>query len=275
LVVLSVMPIAWVFLYRLLRREVAAVTRAQSLAHQAATLGRSAGEIQHHMAEAVRRCASDSSNYALERDLGRVMTELAQYLKTRLGERNYAITIKRTVEGTGKLHKVYRDTGQDLGSRCKWDLIALDDSPVYSRFKKAALAKKIVFIGDTSKMPANEDAFRERARSCNYQTVIAFPVRLPAPMTTAGGPALPGTGEFNVAKLLGFFSIDSADVGAFEGLLKPSASGNATRDDDREPQDDLDVFYGIADSLATILVLTSGALKTETDGAVRSAVRGG
>ena len=215
LIVLSVNSVAWVVLYRRMRHEVNLVTRRTEL-------GRQAAEVQHRMAEAVRRCAHDAATYDLQKDIVRVMAQLLTYLRLRLGERKLCITVKRTVPGAnGRLQKVFRDADQDLETRCRWDDIALDDSAVYRRFTVTTNTRKVVFIGDTNTMPATEDSFRDRAKVCGYRTVIGFPLRLPAPIGLEGTDDSRKTSELKVANLLGFLSIDAPDVEAFEGLLKP------------------------------------------------------
>jgi hypothetical protein len=261
LAVLSMNTVLWVVLYRTMRHYVNLVDRRTKL-------GRQAAEVQHRMAEAVRRCAHDATTYDLQKDALRVMAQLMQYLRLRLGhDGRFSITVKRIVPGKGRLQKVFRDPDQPTETRGHWDDIPIEESPVYVRFNVLTNTKRIVFIGDTNNVPATEDGFRGRAQHCGYRTVIAFPLRLPAPMRQDGdADGLRRSGELKVATLLGFFSIDAPDVGAFEELLKPAEKKKngegPTRDDDREPRDDLDVFYGIADSLATILVLTSAASET-------------
>jgi hypothetical protein len=244
-VLFAAMPMLWLGVDRLIRED---LRRERGKAK----LGTLASRIQHHMAEAVRRFAAKPKTTSIDSVLGLVMTELLEYLRTRLGEHHFAITIKRTTAGTGKLERVYRDGGQKLEDRCKWDLVPLEESPVYARFAKASRAKRFVFISDTDNVPQMEEGFRQRARVCGYRTVFAFPLRQPAPIGPEGSSStLPG--EVKISNLLGFFSIDAPEVGSFDGFLKPGTA----RDDDREPEDDLDLFYGIADSMATMLVLGS------------------
>jgi hypothetical protein len=224
-------------------------------------LGAFASRIQHEMAEAVRRCAAAPERYRAADELRRIITLLSEYLRKRLGEAPYAITIKRVRQSAEdrRLVMVFRDGGQQLDVRAKGDNIPLTESPIYMRFSTATRTKRLVFIGDTTQMPALEDSFRSRAQSCGYRTVIGFPLRLPALVGLEPEQPSPQGIEFNLSSVMGFLSVDVPEVGALEGLLKEPGKGTSLRDDDREPRDDLDLFYGLADSIATILMLTSAA----------------
>ena len=250
----------WMVLYSTVRQDLGHSRRR-------ARLGAQASKIQHEMAEAVRRCAAGAKSYDISEDLRHVMALLSEHLRKRLGEAPYAITIKQTEPRSGRLRKVFRDGSQKLGVRAAGDDIKLEESPIYARFAKASRAKKMVYTGNTDQIPILEESFRVRAQTCGYRTVIGFPLRFPVILETETG-AVPGSSdEVNFANLMGFFSIDAPRPGAFEGLLKrPKGApreGTVLRDDDREPQDDLDVFYGLADSIATILMLTSAAASEE------------
>jgi len=247
-VIVAGMPVLWLVLYSTVRHDL-------RKSWERVELGKRASRIQHEMSEAVRRCAADPRTYNVGEDLNRVMSILLEYLRMRLGDAPYAITVKRIEPGRGRLVRVFRDGGQRLDRRSKGDDVSFEDSPVYMRFLKASPEKRVTFIGDTDQVPILEDSFRDRARACGYRTVIGFPLRLPVELEPAidSGPAH----DVKFANLLGFFSIDAPHVGAFEGLLLPPGRGTVNRDDDREPRNDLDIFYGLADSVATILMLTS------------------
>jgi len=155
-----------------------------------------------------------------------------------------------------RLIKVFRDDEQHE-KRIVGDRISLEESPVFMRFSQGPAGKKIVYISDTEQMTLLEDKFRSRASVCGYRSILAFPLRMPRAFPRDGSESTAeGEDSVKIANLLGFFSIDTPDVGTLDGLLEGSRS---IRDDDREPKGDLDIFYGLADSMATILMLVSEA----------------
>lgn len=59
------------------------------------------------------------------------------------------------------------------------------------------------------------------------------------------------------AQLIGFLSIDSGQPNRFDGLFVAPDDGMERRNDGTDVQalPDVEVFYGLADSIATIVVL--------------------
>lgn len=89
-----------------------------------------------------------------------------------------------------------------------------------------------------------------------YRSTIAFPLRYPS-----HGPS-----SAQVAQLVGFLSIDCPDPDAFDGLfdladgkVEPGVHGEGFVE-----HEDMNLFFGLADSVATILVLNGKAQKASS-----------
>lgn len=86
-------------------------------------------------------------------------------------------------------------------------------------------------------------------------------------MILTAGATASGAGGAGVsyANLIGFLAIDAPGVDGFAELFKPLPVGAQRHEDgeDLEPHEDIDFFYGLADALATILVLRRGRSSEE------------
>lgn len=214
--------------------------------------------LQHQMAEEVRRCAFLRERFDCNVHLQRVALGLREMLQKRLGGERYAVTIKWADWDGKKLRTVFRDSAQD-SKRQSWDEMGLDESVAYQRFaRETSNPRKWVLIKDTERLPGSESRYRDRARQCEFRSVIAFPLRLPVTLQPKGGDP----DALKCAKLIGFISIDAPEPDAFTGLFHEPTRGVHERDDaeDLAPRDDQDLFYGLADAAATILVLQRGPL---------------
>jgi hypothetical protein len=217
-------------------------------------------KLQHLMAEIVRRCAELRQNFKCQEGLHVVGSETVDLLRMRLGGERYSITVKQADLRTNKLEAIFRDSLQDEDRRV-WDSIKLSESVVYERFREeTAHARKTVLIRDTERLPSSEIKYRERAKSCGYRTVVAFPLRDPLILPIKDGRS---PDAIKCANLIGFLSIDAPEPDAFAGLFQDfhrPKGGPPQREDgeDLAPRGDIDFFYGLADAIATILVLQRG-----------------
>jgi hypothetical protein len=90
--------------------------------------------------------------------------------------------------------------------------------------------------------------FKDRAWERGYRSTIAFPLRL---------PVIKATSPNKYSDLVGFLSMDSPQPAAFDPLFRPvepnAEFGN--QGESMKPLAEVELFYGIADSVATILML--------------------
>ena len=206
--------------------------------------------LQHSIAEEVRRCAADPSKYqwaAFESASHKIKEFLAQ----RLPGVECSITVKK-IEGT-RLRAVFRDEEQDVTRRCAGDDLPLTESHVYRSFRAYPRGeKRWVYVRDTENVPPADRSYSERAKACGFRSVVAFPLREPVQLSRPGAPA-----GIDVAGLRGFWSLDVDEPDAFVDLFRADRL-RKHRDNDGKglgPRADIQAFYGIADCMATILML--------------------
>ena len=215
--------------------------------------------LQHQMAEEVRRCAFLRERFDCNVHLQRVALGLREMLREATRGRTLCGHNQVGRLGWKKLRTASETalrirSGNRLGTR-----MGLDESVAYQRFaRETSNPRKWVLIKDTERLPGSESRYRDRARQCEFRSVIAFPLRLPVTLQPKGGDP----DALKCAKLIGFISIDAPEPDAFTGLFHEPTRGVHERDDaeDLAPRDDQDLFYGLADAAATILVLQRGPL---------------
>jgi hypothetical protein len=211
-------------------------------------------QIQHQMAEVVRYCADAGSRgepIDFDRQLRRIADMLKEYLRVRLGARGYAITVKK-VDGD-RLKTIFRDGTQDPDARATGDDIPMVESCIYTRFKSDRQeAQKSVLIQDVKRLEVDHREFQQRADKAKFRSVIGFPLRGPV----VNAPKGADLGPLKCANLFGFLSVDSPEPNAFDELY---LAGDNSRNDaiNRIPEPDMDLFYGLADSIATLVMLSS------------------
>lgn len=257
LVTLLVWP-AWVVLFRSVRAGRSELVEAESrveIRERTIDTQHRMIRLQHRMSEEVRRAAELRQGFDCRQGLHAIGTELIAILRQRLGGEGYAVTVKHANLPGQKLESIFRDGGQDLNKRRVWDSTPLVDSVVYQRFEQPGM-RRYVLIRDTDRV--SELKYRQRAKDCGYRSVIAFPLREPMIIPENGGADGPGAPTY--ANLIGFLAVDAPGVGGFDGLFRPPTAGAQRREDgeDLDPCQDMDFFYGLADALATILVLRRG-----------------
>jgi low affinity Fe/Cu permease len=252
-----------IFIDRSIRRDRREMRKhaAEIAAQEEATAVREdAIVLQHRMIEEVRRCAELRERYDYNEHMQRVARGLQDFLRRRLGGQRYSITVKRTDVATKKLQTVFRDVAQEP-TRRSWD-IDQEESVAYRRFlRETKNPRKWILIKDTERLPGSDSKYSERARRCGYRSVLAFPLRLPVALP----PKDSDPDVLKCANLLGFVSIDAPEADAFAGLFLPPKEGIEPRDDgeDLAPCADQDLFYGLADACATIVMLQSGRSNDE------------
>lgn len=209
-------------------------------------------QLQHLLAEEVRRCAADPRKYEWK-SFETASHRIREFLALRLPGVQCSITVKK-VEGS-RLRAVFRDPDQDLAQRLSSNDLPLTDSHVYRSFRVYSRGqKRWVYIRDTDNVPPADRAYSERARTCGFRSVIAFPLREPVKMTGA-----------DVAGLRGFWSLDADDANAFIDLFRADRLRRHGDNDGKGlmPRADIQAFYGVADCIATILMLMDSAAATE------------
>lgn len=207
--------------------------------------------IQHHTAETVRRAAAERTTLDLKSCLDRVLGhELREYLKHRLGNYEIHCTVKkiaRSPSGDGfQLIDVFRDDDQNEHSRPRSTPEWASENFIYSQFKNASVDDaKQIYIRDVNSGGVWE-TLSARAHSRGYKSVLAFPLNQPAP---SGPPILDRT--------VGFLGLDSPEAHAFDGLFAFHRGDDSAGHPDGvyKPLDELNFLYGIADSVATVLML--------------------
>jgi len=154
------------------------------------------------------------------------------------------------------MRRTSRGAGLSLGCGTQTDPLP-SDSVVYQRFEQPG-ARRHVLVRDTDRV--SELKYRDRAKMCGYRSVVAFPLREPMILPENGGAT--ATGGVAYASLIGFLAIDAPHTDGFAALFSTPPPGSQTREDgeDLEACPDIDLFYGLADALATILVLRRSRL---------------
>jgi hypothetical protein len=148
---------------------------------------------------------------------------------------------------------IFRDEGQDRAARAHGDRLALAASYVYRSFDGHTRAqKRWVYVRDTEEIPADK-AYRDRAREGGFRTILAFPLRAPFELNLrdrAGGAQA-------AASIRGFLSFDAEDPGAFLGLFHTLFPKGRVDNEGRglKPREEIQAFYGLADSIATMAML--------------------
>lgn len=230
-----------ILLQRLLRKheELARVAKDREAER---VLADRATKIQHRMTEAVRRAAILGPSYNLKAEIEDLLgSQLCGYLNTRLAGQHFHITVKCTSPqhgGDGRLglKSMFRDKEQDQ-LRHQEDFETLSGNYIFERFIDAPIDEsKQIYIPDIEHSSVNR-TLRERAHSRAYKSLLAIPLKVPlvpeAPKVLSG--------------VVGFLGIDSPEVNAFNGLFSGSSPP--------KPLEELNFLYGIADAIATILIL--------------------
>lgn len=244
-----------ILLQRLLRSHQDAAREADDRAKDRALTDR-AMVVQHRMAEAVQHSAAQRGNYDIGHRLERVLgSELREYLKARLGNNKFYCTVKRILpleDGGYCLADVFRDAEQDTTTRPRRQKENADSNYLYHRFKCAGIAdSKQIYIPDVERAQVF-DQLATRAHTRGYRSVLAFPLNQ---------PALPSTATPDLNRLVGFLGLDSPEPYVFDSFFEILRNSGASDDSGRseivyKPLDELNLFYGIADSVATILMLS-------------------
>jgi len=227
--------------------------------------------VQHQMVEVVRACVGlkeSGKPIVYQEQLLRIGELLKTYLRKRLPSQEFAVTIKVVDkrEDGDRLKAIFRDGAQDPTRRLPGNDISLSASCIFSRFKSEPNEpQKSVLIRDVGRLEDERDRdFRARAEKAGFQSVIGFPLRNPVGLTE-------GTdfGVLKCASIFGFLSIDSPLVAAFDELFSSPESGPDERNygSDRTALADMDLFYGIADAVATLVMLSREPDITHGEGA--------
>jgi hypothetical protein len=239
-----------------------AQAKAASLALKDEVATREDGlHLLHRMAETVRCCAvaNDVQTYKelFDATLGH---SLCQYLAKRIhsGDK-VSMTVKmiaRDKSGNRELVDVFRDSEQHKTHR-PMGSEKLEENYVFrSLDARNPDHSGWVMIRDVEKMDPQYRKCRDRARNRQYKSFLAFPLNRPNMDQDQGDPD-----SANLTPLIGFLGLDAPIVGAFDNLftfkdttvpVEPSNTG-----DDRKASEDMHLFYGLADSIATIVHLNS------------------
>jgi hypothetical protein len=154
---------------------------------------------------------------------------------------------------------VLRDSHQDTESRKMGDNIELKESPVYREFHRPSPRyRPFIHIPDTWNL-IGPKGFRERAKNGRMRSILAFPLRVPAYRPGQEGTS-PGT--MITKTFRGFLSVDAPVPNAFDEMFHDLIKGEEFRD----LRDELHAFFGIADSLATIVMLKESAATNSEKG---------
>jgi hypothetical protein len=218
-------------------------------------------EMLHKAVEAVRRAAiarKQSGGYSREQfrdDVRQLLeTRLREYMHARLGNQvEYAITVKwihTAADRRRRLVPVFRDSIQGAKRTTPSDE-DLEGNYFYEKFKAGEhvdndLLCLVVHDTQVGEIPAG---LKNRARDRRYNSCLVIPLNLPLP---APFEASDGFG------LVGFLSVDAPKSWIFASFFdKLDASrdlGCQGQNHLRTPE--LNLLYGLADSIATIYLLT-------------------
>jgi len=220
--------------------------------------------IQHRLAEVVRRYASVAMNRPAtaqrllndDIELHEVFGSVMKFLQKRLNRTDIVIAVKyiRGPKEDRVIDAVIRHPPQD-GTSLRSQSLKADASVVYMHFLEGNRQVQRVIIEDVMNLDteavageaqaSRHEAYKLYAKKCKFRSVLAFPLRQPKPLT----------GELEASGIIGFLSFDCPDPNAFDELFlrtsaKPTNDGRHLKD-----STDLQFFFGLADSLATLAVL--------------------
>ncbi|MCE9543985.1 MAG: hypothetical protein K8T25_00445 [Planctomycetia bacterium] len=223
-----------------------------------------ATKLQHHMIEQVRQATADGSGYSMRTGLENVLgAQLVEYLRLVSGLQEFHVTVKTIspkADGSGhQLTDNFRDKEQSPLMRPLGQCEGLSENYIYHRFKNATLAdSRQIYVCDTELDPVHL-TLRERAHTRGYRSVIAFPLNVPA------SPQPTSLQVFGLTGLIGFLGLDSPQPHAFDSLCSPKKT-DTTDASVHSKTHNLDLFYGLADSVATIAMTLSHPIKDGTPG---------
>jgi hypothetical protein len=212
-------------------------------------------ELMHRMAEEVRRCAAETRPVDCQERLQSLLgAELRAYVEARLpAGTTVALTVKcigTSNDGVKRLKDIFRDNKQDPRHRPSGGEEPLEENYIYQSFDKAGIQNsKWVMVRDTEKMDPQHRRFRDRARERQYRSALAFPLNL---------PNMAGRGSTQLTPMVGFLGLDAPVPFAFDDFfhLKPGASKvEGNNGEDLQAKKEMNLFFGMADSMATIVYL--------------------
>lgn len=225
--------------------EIEGLSHQNDLDHQERDdLSRSAATLIHRMTEEVRRVSYDSDEWEgwdnsrlhkiLDGHLRRYVRQLLRAPKL-----DVRTTVKRATSEA--VIKLYRCSNQP-DARALRDRVSWEQSAPMRRFKesrdeKHAQQRQWVHIPAVERDPGVSSTYKDDLAKLQISSILAFPLRAPA-------VELPGGSRFG--PLLGFISLDCKEPSVFTPLFDGG---------DEEARGRLEVFFALADALATILVL--------------------
>lgn len=237
-------------------------------------------KIHHKMAEIVRSAAINRAGGGLKelQKLTDVFTllqgDLPTYLDVKFGRKDISVTVKYAVGGNAgeppKLRALFRRiANRDRHNRL--DEMNLEDSVVFARFQSADRSVQRIIICDTKKLNTDaagvsaddkkrNEAYRIYAKDCGFRSVLAFPLR---------APKQEGGGDLKVNAFRGFISLDCPAPDAFEPIFGVPMFGPGDNNGSHyRDTEELNFFFGLADSLATLAMLFDEAGAPALVGAV-------
>jgi hypothetical protein len=240
-------------------------------------------EAQHKLAEVVRRHAvSAESRVQLDQDTAlrdTFSSKILPYLAKKLGRQDITAAVKyagRSMPAVDaapgaprtprQLTAVFRYPSVEGRSSQRPQMMDGDESFVYWSFCETDRRKQWVVIRDTEKLAGGESVsvdisdrnhrYKLHATKCGFRSVIAFPLREPEALG-AGTAAAPV--KIRVSNILGFLSFDCPDPDGFDPLFAPMSRKERKAMDNEgtklKATKELEFFYGLADTLATLAVL--------------------
>lgn len=220
-------------------------------------------KLQHEMAEAVRLSAVLGEQYDITTRLDALLgSKLRAYLQERLGtQTEFHVTVKQISRGSDDgyaLTDKFRDSDQDKHTRPRRQTEQLTGNYVYERFKNPPSEdSRQIYVPDIDKLDRTQRSLTARAKERGYRSILAFPLNVPA------HPSPQREIDLEFGGLIGFLGIDSPTAGAFDALFEPelaegrdSSSSELSNRATPKAREEQNLFYGLADAVATILILT-------------------
>lgn len=186
-----------------------------------------------------------------------LLNRVAEELRHMLGVERVAATVK-LLEGQAtdrKIRAVLRVNHARGVTRV--EVTKSSKSYVMDRFEHSDQSERQVYVGDIETLPDQEGLsqdvrkslreYVEYGKGCGFRSVLAFPLRT---------PALQGNKVTSMRSVIGFLSFDCATPCAFSPLVEDLR-------EDGTPS--LDFFYGLADGLATLVLLCDNPAEPKED----------
>lgn len=176
-------------------------------------------------------------------DWPKILQDVRDFARETTSCGDVCVTVKYLDEG----HLVTQGrAGPSQNRTAIGERLPADESVVYGLFRSTEEGKRHfrqVLVRDALELGVRDAKFVERAKGCDFRSVLAFPLR---------GPRTEGE-LFQKNQLFGFLSLDSPHPNIFDHWFDESHPEHDWTKQNLFPVRPLDIYYGTADAAATMV----------------------